>query len=202
MLDYKIDYTYITSGDASLFTVFLLPEGSGSFPTVVIRTPYVDALEMLPEKEICFQYAKENEKWLKRGYALVLQHCRGRGKSEGDCIPYVNEREDTLSLYAWIREQPFYNGELFLKGSSYLTSVHFCAAPFDADIRGAIFGVQDSERYNICYRNGFFKKALHGNWYVNMYKKKSKIKKTLHEWQLRDLASLFFFGNGFWRAVA
>ena len=30
------------------------------------------------------------------------------------------------------------------------------------DIKGAIFGVQDCERYNICYRNGFLKKGLHG----------------------------------------
>ncbi len=134
-------------------------------------------LEELSEQEICDQYKKENEKWLAHGYAVVIQHCRGRGKSDGDCIPYINERDDTRALYEWIRKQAFYNGKLFLKGNSYLTSVHYCAAPFDDDVKGAIFGVQDSERYNICYRNGFLKIGLHGNWYVGMYKKKSKMKK-------------------------
>lgn len=177
MITYRVDYTYVISKDAKLFTAILLPNDKEQFPTVVIRTPYVDALEALSEEEICVQYMKEHEKWLERGYALVIQHCRGRGKSEGDCIPYINERDDSRTLYAWIREQRFYNGELFLKGGSYLTSVHYCAAPFDNDIKGAVFGIQDSERYNICYRNGFLKKGLHGNWYIGMYKAKSKMKK-------------------------
>ena len=177
MIDYSADYTYIISKDAKLFTAILLPNGKEQFPTVVIRTPYVDALETLTEKEICVQYMRENIKWLEHGYAVVVQHCRGRGKSDGDCIPYINERDDSHALYSWMRNQSFYNGELFLKGGSYLASVHYCAAPFDDDIKGAIFGVQDSERYNICYRNGFLKKGLHGNWYVGMYKAKSKMKK-------------------------
>lgn len=174
MINYKIDYTYVVSEDAKLFTAILLPNDIGNFPVVIIRNPYVDPLERLSEEDICIAYLNENKKWLEHGYAVVIQHCRGRGKSEGDCIPYINERKDSLSLYEWIRKQPFYNGELFLKGGSYLTSVHYVTAPFADDIKGAIFGKQDSERYNICYRNGFLKKGLHGNWYINMYKAKSK----------------------------
>jgi len=37
--------------------------------------------------------------------------------------------------------------------------------------------ISASERYNICYRNGFLKKGLHAKWYVEMYKAKSHIKK-------------------------
>ena len=177
MTAYRADYKYVISRNTKLFTAVLLPNENEQFPSVVIRTPYVDALEMLTEEEICAQYLKEHVKWLENGYAVVIQHCRGRGKSDGDCIPYINERDDSRALYAWIREQHFYDGELFLKGGSYLTSVHYCAAPFDDDVKGAIFGIQDSERYNICYRNGFLKKGLHGDWYVGMYKAKSKMKK-------------------------
>lgn len=177
MINYRAEYAYVEVQDVKLFTAVLLPAEVGRFPTVVIRTPYVDRLEAQSEEKICATYLHENEKWLAHGYAVVIQHCRGRGKSGGDCIPYINEREDTRALYAWIRRQPFYNGELFLKGGSYLTSVHYCAAPYESDVKGAIFGVQDTERYNICYRNGFLKKGLHGNWYVGMYKVKSKIKK-------------------------
>ena len=170
-------FTYVISKQTRLFTAVLLPEADKKFPCVIIRSPYVDSYEPLSEEDVCQSYLKEHAYFLERGYAVVVQHCRGRGKSDGDCIPYINERDDSRALYAWVRQQPFYNGDLFLKGGSYLTSVHYCAAPFDDDIKGAVFGIQDSERYNICYRNGFLKKALHGSWYVGMYKAKSKMKK-------------------------
>lgn len=178
MFSFKCDFTYLTSGNERLFTVYLLPDGNRKFPTVVIRSPYVDKYENEKEENIALDYLSENRVWLQSGYAVVIQHCRGRGRSSGDCIPYINEREDGLALQAWIRTQDFYNGEIFLKGGSYLTSVHYVTAPFADDIKGAVFGIQDCERYNLCYRNGFFKKALHGSWYVGMYKAKSHMRKN------------------------
>lgn len=178
MIKYTIDYKYIECEGAKLFTVVLLPDSTGKFPVVVFRNPYVDIYENWDESDIAIEYMNGYKEWLKNGYAVVFQHCRGRGKSTGDCIPYINEREDGLVLREWIRKQDFYNGEIFLCGCSYTSSVHYTTAPFENDIKGAVFGVQDSERYNICYRNGFLKKALHGNWYVDMYKAKSHMKKN------------------------
>lgn len=178
MISYQADYAYLPSGGEKIFTVTLLPDAKGNFPVVLMRTPYVDNYENWPEADIAMDYLNTNRAWLRRGYALVIQHCRGRGKSTGDCIPYINEREDGLNLQAWVRRQPFYNGEIYLKGGSYTTSVHYLTAPFADDIKGAIFGVQDSDRYNATYRNGFFKTGLHGNWYVSMYKAKSHMKKN------------------------
>ena len=178
MINYVADYHYIDSKGVKLFTAVLLPDLNKKFPVIIIRTPYVDFYENENEDNIIADYLSEYKNWLRHGYAVVVQHCRGRGKSEGDCIPYINEREDGLLLQEWIRKQNFYNGEIFLKGGSYLTSVHYATAPFADDIKGAVFGIQDSERYNICYRNGFLKKALHASWYVGMYKAKSHIKKN------------------------
>ena len=174
----QMHYVYLSCQDAALFTVIMLPGDAEKYPTVVYRTPYVDAEEMLTQEEIGAKKAEEFAPWLDAGYAVVFQHCRGRGKSTGDCIPYINEREDTLALYDWIRSQAFYNGEIFLYGRSYTTSVHLVAAPFADDIKGAVLEVQDSERYNCNFRNGFYKMGLHGGWYVNMYKKKSNLKKS------------------------
>ncbi len=171
-------HKYIISEGVSLFTVIMLPRRNGKFPTVIVRTPYVDWLEMKTEEFIAELCKGESVEWLDRGYAVVVQHCRGRGKSDGDCIPYINEGKDSNNLYNWIREQDFYNGELYLMGTSYLTSVHYCASPFGSDIKGAIFGVQDTERYNLCYRNGVLKKELQPSWYVSMYKAKSKKEKN------------------------
>ena len=174
-------YTYIDADRVRLFTSVQLPKKEGKYPTVIIRIPYVDWLEEKTEDEICGIYLKDNMTWLEHGYAVVTQHCRGRGRSDGDCIPYIYEGKDTNDLYNWIRSQSFYNGELYLKGGSYLTSVHYCAAPYSDDIKGAIFAFQDTERYNLCYRNGFFKRNLIGEWYVGMYKAKSRRKKNYGE---------------------
>lgn len=58
-------------------------------------------------------------------------------------------------------------------GSSYLSSAHYATAPFAPDIKGAVLGYQDCDNYNICYRNGFFKKALYGAWYAGVYCQKT-----------------------------
>ena len=169
----KAFFNYLEYNNAKLFTVVCLPNEIGKFPTVIVRTPYVDEQENLSEQIICDNLLNEYKIWLDNGYAIVFQHCRGRGKSTGECVPYIYEREDGLFLQNWIRQQPFYNGELYLYGLSYTTSVHFVTAPFADDIKGGVLQIQDCERYNCNYRNGFYKIGLHGGWYVDMYKKKS-----------------------------
>ena len=166
-------YNYLKIDQAELFTIICLPHNNGKFPTVIMRTPYDDADEFVPEEQLCQNKLAELSCWIDNGYAIVYQHCRGTGKSTGDCIPHVYEREDGLFLQDWIRKQSFYNGELYLYGSSYKASVHFLTAPFADDIKGAVLQVYDCKRYNGLYRNGFFKIGLMGGWYVRMYKKKS-----------------------------
>ena len=164
-------YEYRSFMGADLFCVFIAPEKEGKFPTIVIRQPYHETLRFTSEEEILKSITEGSVRRLERGYAIAYQHCRGTGKSTGDFIPYINEYEDTNDFYNLIRQQPFYNGELYLDGGSYLSSVHFCAAPWGDDIKGAVLAVQDSERYNIMYRNGCFKVGLHGGWYIGQYKK-------------------------------
>ncbi len=164
---------YMQADAAELFTAVCLPEPGEKFPTVLFRSPYVDDAQNKTDDEVTAAAAAAQAHFTDAGYAVIWQHCRGRGKSSGDCVPYIYEREDGLALQAWVRQQPFYNGELYLVGGSYLSSVHYVTAPFAPDIKGAVLAVQDTERYNIKYRNGFFKSGLHGGWYVGMYKKKT-----------------------------
>lgn len=184
-------WKYLAFNGADLFTLIYLPASSGKFPTVLYRAPYVDDDEFASEEAVCEKYFLEFKAWIDGGYAVAFQHCRGRGKSTGDCIPYINEREDGLFFQDWVRKQPFYNGELYLCGGSYTSSVHFVTAPFADDIKGAILQIQDTERYNCNYRNGFFKIGLHGGWYVDMYKKKSIRQKnyTAESYNLLPLSS-------------
>lgn len=88
-------------------------------------------------------------------------------------VPYESEREDGLFMLDWLRRLPHYNGEIFLDGGSYLSSVHFSYLGTNPpDVKGAALSVQDVDRYNVAYRNGFFKIGLHGGWFVNGYRKK------------------------------
>ncbi len=51
-----------------------LPAAGGPFPTIVTRTPYESARDVFIENGFW---------WARRGYAFVVQDCRGRFESEG-----------------------------------------------------------------------------------------------------------------------
>ena len=144
------------------------PEGE-KCAIILQRNPYV-----AEEPVNMPNFAAENLWNVKNGYVHVCQHCRGCGMSEGDWIPYKTERTDGLALLDWVRKLPFYNGEIFLRGGSYLSSVHLLYLDTNPpDVKGAVLSVQDCNRYNVLYRNGVFKAGLHGGWFVSGYKKKN-----------------------------
>ena len=153
-----------------LYTYGVLPPAGETRGIVFRRNPYVE------EKPVDMPaYAWSQHGALKRGYAYVEQHVRGTGMSEGSWVPYENEREDGLATLEWLRRLPHYCGEIFLSGGSYLSSVHFSYLSTNPpDVKGAALFIQDVNRYNVAYRNGFFKIGLHGNWFVKGYRKKDK----------------------------
>ncbi len=177
IMEPQVYYEYYNFNDANFFTLILKPDRVGKFPVVVTRSPYVSDTTEKSEEELAKKFINDNIHWAENNYVLIFQHCRGIGKSSGDFIPYIYEREDGLALRKWIRQQDFYNGQIFLLGGSYTASLHYSTAPFEEDIKGAIFNVQDSERYRLWYRNGNMRRG-HANWHFNLYKKKSNLKKV------------------------
>ena len=146
-----LEYMIPMRDGVKLYTLVQLPVPEGKFPTIIKRNPYAD---VTPEME---RFRTENT----HGYAIVYQECRGTGRSEGDCIPYINEHNDGLDTLDWIRKQDFYNGELFLEGQSYLSAVHLSYLKTNQpDVKAACLMIMDTERYNLLYRNGFFKTGL------------------------------------------
>ncbi|MBR0459713.1 MAG: CocE/NonD family hydrolase [Victivallales bacterium] len=171
-----------------LYTVLIRPANQSKGPQVIMRTPYSGSNPDLKK------FSQEIASSLDAGYGYVVQHCRGSGRSEGDCIPYLNERNDGLDLLAALRKHPFYNGEFFLTGGSYLSAVHLAyLKDKPADVKGAFLSVMEDNRYNIIYRNGLFKMGLHGSWYAkSMYKKKAlRHKKNFSEeaWRILPLSN-------------
>ena len=152
-----------------LYTTVQIADPAGKFPVIIQRNPYLSGqtdLEALANEDT-------------HGYVVIIQQCRGTAQSEGECNAYLNERNDGLDLLDWVRKQSFYNGEIFLSGGSYLASVHFSYLDTNPpDVKAAFLAVQDTCRYNICYRNGFFKTGLHGSWVLNMHKKNQPIERN------------------------
>lgn len=71
------------SDGIGLYTRLLVPKGGSKCPIVFIRTPYAPASGCDPKLDSDLEAP-----FVEAGYAVVLQHCRGTGNSEGICIPF------------------------------------------------------------------------------------------------------------------
>lgn len=92
-----------------LATHVWLPEGAnGPLPTILYRTPY----NAMMAKNHCMRFVR-------RGYALVMQDLRGREQSEGEFIALGSERNDGSDTLDWIAAQPWSNGDVGTIGASY-----------------------------------------------------------------------------------
>ena len=102
-----------------LSTDIWLPAAEGSFPAILLRTPYQKAPQFSRYKL---------EYFVRHGYAVVLQDVRGRGDSDGEFHFYFGEGEDGYDTIEWIAQQPWSNGDVGMSGGSYLGTVQWLAA--------------------------------------------------------------------------
>lgn len=92
-----------------LCTDVYLPDSRGSFPAIVIRSPYCGCSCL---SDFCLGFARQ-------GYAFVQQDCRGTGASEGVADYWRQERLDSEDFLGWIGRQPWFGGRLVTNGESY-----------------------------------------------------------------------------------
>jgi putative CocE/NonD family hydrolase len=83
--------------------------GADSLPTVLLRSPYGRR-----------QLGMIGRLFAERGYQVVIQSCRGTFASGGEWIPLRNEQLDGHATLDWVAGQPWFNGQLFTFGPSYL----------------------------------------------------------------------------------
>jgi hypothetical protein len=87
------------------------PRGTDKLPTILVRSPYgrTGAFAML--------FAQP---FAERGFQVLIQSCRGTFGSGGKFDAFRNEQSDGLATLNWLKQQPWFSGELATVGPSYL----------------------------------------------------------------------------------
>lgn len=95
----------------------------GRFPVILERTPYgrnvtyfrdITAADATPKTR-----AEVAAYYVRRGYVVIFQDCRGCHDSEGEFVKYLHEALDGVDTCAWIRAQPWCDGRIGTMGLSY-----------------------------------------------------------------------------------
>jgi putative CocE/NonD family hydrolase len=95
----------------------------GSWPTLVVRTPYGKGLLLENAWNGLDPVAAARS-----GFLVVIQDTRGRFRSEGDWDPLRDDGEDGVDSVAWAARLPGSNGRVGMFGGSYCGNTQWQAA--------------------------------------------------------------------------
>ena len=134
-----------------------LPPGTGGpFPVLLERTPYDKSAPSRSERTAAVaaprSRAEVAEYFVRHGYAVVYQDCRGRYQSGGRFTKYLSEAEDGYDTLAWLMRQPWCNGRIGTLGLSY--AAHTQAALGCLDPPGLAAQFLDCGGFSNAYRSG------------------------------------------------
>jgi putative CocE/NonD family hydrolase len=124
------------------------PAAGDPVPVLLIRNPYGEQLmRILPVRPA-----------IDAGFAVVLQHCRGTGTSDGDFVTFENEAADGADTVEWCARQPWSDGNVVMTGPSYLGMVQLAAASRSPSaLRGLVPVVTPADyHWGLAYRQGAF----------------------------------------------
>lgn len=138
-----------------LATTVYLPPGEGSWPAVLIRTPYGR-----------HQEHGWGEGLPHHGIAVVAQDLRGRFDSEGEDVAFFVDREDGQATLRWIAEQPWSNGRVMTLGASALGITQYLLAPGAPEaLRCQWMEVATPDLYDgAVYQGGVYRESLVSGW--------------------------------------
>ena len=97
-----------------------LPAKEGKWPVILERTPYDNSRNF---------YVNRARYFARRGYAYVVQDCRGRNDSDGKWYAWYAEIDDGRDTLDWCGTQPWSDGNVGMNGMSYMGLVQWMAAP-------------------------------------------------------------------------
>jgi putative CocE/NonD family hydrolase len=130
---------------------------SGRFPAILERTPYgrnvtsfrdiTQANPKTPKTR-----AEVAATYVRQGYVVVFQDCRGRYESEGQFVKYLSEGADGFDTCHWLRTQPWSDGRIGTMGLSY--AAHTQAALACLNPQGLKAMVLDCGGFANAYQDG------------------------------------------------
>ena len=140
-----------------LSTDIYRPQGQAQTPVILVRTPYNKNDELEVESAVFFAT---------RGYAVVIQDCRGRYDSGGEWEPFVNEPTDSYDTQTWCGTQPWSSGKVGTRGASYVALTQIISAPLrNPYLKAMAPNVGFSNLYhNWVYTGGAFQLAFNLRW--------------------------------------
>jgi uncharacterized protein len=98
-------------------TLYLPKPQSAPAPCIVALTPYIaDSAH-----DVGISLAAQ-------GLPFVVVDVRGRGNSQGEFRPFIQEARDGYDVVEWLAQQPYCNGKVAMRGGSYLGYVQWAAA--------------------------------------------------------------------------
>ncbi|MBX2802512.1 MAG: CocE/NonD family hydrolase [Myxococcales bacterium] len=142
-----------------LHTVVMKPRGEGPFPTVMTRLPY--RLDLL--------VATECRRFVRRGYACVWQHVRGREESDGAWRPFFNDERDGQDFVQWVQGQSWSDGRIAWIGASYLAATGWTVAQGDPDgVKLLVSRIFAPPLHRSAFEDGLLRHELATAWMTKM----------------------------------
>ena len=132
------------------------PAQGGPFPVLLERTPYDKSAPSRSERTHAVAAPRSRAEvaayFVRHGYAVIYQDCRGRYQSGGHFTKYLSEAEDGYDTLAWLMRQPWCNGRIGTFGLSY--AAHTQAALGCLDPPGLAAQFLDCGGFSNAYRSG------------------------------------------------
>ena len=158
-VDLLRNQSFETKKGITLSARLFRPKGLEKAPTILVRIPLTYTLENSLKSELIGRF------WSSRGYNTVLQGTRGRYQSSGTFYPLIHEREDGQETLAWIKQQPWFDGDLFMWGSSSFAHTQWAIADsIDPQIKGYFMHIASSDFEGMFYPGGAFSLATAVYW--------------------------------------
>lgn len=143
-----------------LSTAIFRPAGVDKAPTIFVRNPYKMLRNI--ERLQCGALAR-------LGYACVVQDVRGMMDSEGDWYPIIHERDDGLDAMKWLVAQPWHDGNIGMRGVSYLACVQWAIADeLPPEVKTLVPSMFGTDLRQVFYERGLFRHEILTAWAMLM----------------------------------
>lgn len=125
------------------------------YNVVITRNPYPLNLEL---------YEALYVPLAEQGYCVVIQDCRGTGKSQGKWQPFENERDDGIDTLNWFNEQTWVS-QIATFGRSYSGFTQWIVGDMlPSKVKTMILEVYGINRFDQVYSNGIFREDIYTSW--------------------------------------